>query len=246
MTGTHFGRYLDSYDINGDGSTELVVSQKSYDSDETAGMVDEGKVIWIEGSRTPDFSDLALESRYWTGELEDEIYGIWAGDMDGDSVPDLMLASRSKNSNAGEVYLVSSQADAGLATTQATWTWAVPDSNIRLGSSLLRVGDVDADGLDDVLVGATHLSTNGSNRGGVFLLRGSDVGGSSDLSTNAVLHGPTNGDQLGYRLERAGDVDGDGQLDVLSTAYYADKYETSAGLVVLSGRRPAHRGNDRR
>ena len=74
--------------------------------------------------------------------------------MDGDSVPDLMLASRSKNSNAGEVYLVSSQADAGLATTQATWTWAVPDSNIRLGSSLLRVEDVDADGLDDVLVGA--------------------------------------------------------------------------------------------
>ena len=91
-------------------------------------LIDEGKVIWIEGSRTPDFSDLAQESRYWTGELEDQLYGIWAGDMDGDSVPDLMLASRGKNNNAGEVYLVSSQADAGLAATQATWTWALPES----------------------------------------------------------------------------------------------------------------------
>ena len=177
--GTQFGRKLDSWDIDGDNVTELVISQSVFTWDQNTDT-DDGKVIWVSGSQEPDFSDLSNHIPFWYGEPNDALYAVWAGDMDGDGVADLLMGSRNKNDYEGAVYLVSSEAQSGLVTEKAAWSWTIPNEDYRVGSSLLRVGDVDSDGLDDVVVGSSHFDNGANNRGGAFLLRGSDIGTVSD------------------------------------------------------------------
>ena len=229
---TNFGRYLDSMDIDGDNRRELVISSPTYSFNPNTDT-DDGKVIWIDGQREADWSDLSGESRYWFGEEDDDLYGIWAGDMDGDGVADLLMGSREKNNKSGAVYLISSDAGSGMVTEQSTWTWAVPNNDLRLASTLLRVGDVDQDGFDDVMVGASHYDVGGSNSGGAFLLRGSDVGVVSDPTSGTVICGSGNGHQFGLRSSQAGDINADGILDVLVSSIYADEEFTNSGSVYL-------------
>ena len=231
-SGTSFGRYLESHDIDGDNKRELMISLKTHSID-PAVESKEGRVLWMEGDREANGADLAQESRFWYGEQNDQIYGAWAGDMNGDQVAELLIGSREKNDKSGAVYLISSDANSGVVTDSAIWTWEVPNTNLRLGSSLLRVGDVDSDGLDDVLVGASHFTNGGSNRGGVFLLRGSDLGSTSDPTLGSFIGGESNGDQFGLKTARAGDIDGDGVLDILSSSIYADEGATSSGSTYL-------------
>ena len=75
------------------------------------------------------------------------LYGVWAGDMDGDGVADILMGVTQQNAKEGAAYLVSSEGQSGLITETATWSWTIPNQDYRVGSSLLRIGDVDADGL---------------------------------------------------------------------------------------------------
>ena len=231
-SGSQFGIQLDAFDIEGDSLTDLVISQPIFTWNEQT-ETNDGKVIWVSGTQEPDFTDLSQQLPFWYGEPDDALYGIWAGDMDGDGVADILMGSRNKNEKEGAVYLVSSDANSGLVTEKALWSWTIPDQDYRVGSSLLRIGDVDADGLDDVVMGASHFDNGYNSRGGAFLLRGSDVGVQSDPSTGSWIAGSSNGDQFGLHISRAGDVDGDGIEDILASSIYADQGGTSSGSVYL-------------
>ena len=90
------------FDIDGDNATELVISQTTFSWDENTDT-DDGKVIWLSGTE-PDFSDLSTQVPFWYGEPDDALYGVWAGDMDGDGVADILMGSRNKNAKEGAVY----------------------------------------------------------------------------------------------------------------------------------------------
>ena len=231
-SGTQFGRKLDSWDIDGDNVTELVISQSVFSWDQNTDT-DDGKVIWVSGSQEADFADLSDQIPFWYGEPDDALYAVWAGDMDGDGVADLLMGSRNKNDYEGAVYVVSSDAQSGLVTEKSAWSWTIPNEDYRVGSSLLRVGDVDSDGLADMVVGASHFDNGANNRGGAFLLRGSDIGTISDPTEGAWIAGTSNGDQFGLVTSRAGDINGDGVLDILVSAIYADEGETASGSVYV-------------
>ena len=230
---TSFGRYFSSQDIDADGLPELLINMRTFTSDPSSDSAEEGKIIWVEGTRDPDLSDLVAESRYWIGESSDKLRGSFAGDMDGDGTPDIIMSAKEKNDYAGEVYLVSSQAASGLAVEQATWTWALGGATARFGSSFVQVGDLDSDGFDDVIVGASHLSVGGNNRGGIILLRGSDVGTVTDPTSNPFIEGNSNNDQFGLVANQAGDVNGDGSLDLIVAAIYDDISATNSGTTYL-------------
>ena len=104
----------------------------------------------------------------------------------------------------------------------------------RLGEAT-AVGDVDGDGLDDLLISAPSDSLAGNNTGRVFLVLGADLAAGGALTTDdaaAVFVGEGNGDDLGEAVA-VGDVDGDGLDDVVLASN-----DTYGGTVwVISGAR---------
>jgi hypothetical protein len=101
------------------------------------------------------------------------------------------------------------------------------------GFAVAGAGDVDGDGLGDVLIGA-HLAGS-SGEGKVYLIYGHGAP-SSEIALSAeadvTLTGVTSGDRTGEQLA-AGDVDGDGRSDLLISAPGADGGSINAGVVYL-------------
>ncbi|MBI2339387.1 MAG: FG-GAP repeat protein [Deltaproteobacteria bacterium] len=101
------------------------------------------------------------------------------------------------------------------------------------GRSLAPAGDFDADGFDDILVGAYGESSAATGAGAVYVVYG-PVSGSVDLSTaGAKLLGEADGDMAGYAVSSAGDVDGDGNVDLIVGAYQEDGGGSDAGAAYI-------------
>ncbi len=110
----------------------------------------------------------------------------------------------------------------------------------RLGISLAAAGDVDGDGYDDLLIGATGLDGAAPDTGGAYLLFGGSRLGAGDIETVAEdrflrIDGLAAGDETGIAVAGGGDVDGDGFDDVLIGARLAetDYARYSAGVSYL-------------
>jgi hypothetical protein len=101
------------------------------------------------------------------------------------------------------------------------------------GVSLATTGDVDADGVPDMVVGARYNSTFGERTGKVYLLSGAHLDRSDHLGDHPAFHGEADNNWLGYAVGRAGDVTGDGIPDLLLGALQHD--EARGAVYVVPG-----------
>ncbi len=130
-----------------------------------------------------------------------------AGDVDGDGVPDYVVG--------GAQVLVLSGADHTVLLDLAATT--------GFGSAVSGAGDVDRDGHDDVLVGSQQAGFTFANAGRLTMISGRD---------GAVLwvrDGNAEGSLLGSGVGLVGDVDGDGEPDVVAGAFGAREAYLLAG-----------------
>jgi hypothetical protein len=141
-----------------------------------------------------------------------------AGDVDGDGLPDLLVGAPRHDAvgyRSGAAYLVLGSALAAGGPTGLDGAHATlqgPSSSYRSGTAVAAAGDLDGDGLDDVLIGSP-----GQDGGAVHLVTGASLaaGGPFDLAVaDTIFTGEAVGDQFGTSVA-AGDVDGDGLRDVL-------------------------------
>jgi len=163
-----------------------------------------------------------------------------AGDVDGDGLSDILVGAvyyDEGGSNAGKAYLVlgSSLSGASMNLSAADHAFIGEVDEDYAGCSVSTAGDVDGDGLSDVLVGADDNDDGGLNAGKAYLVLGSSLSGAS-MNLSAADHafiGEDVGDATGVAVSTAGDVDGDGLSDVLVGADENDDGGSSAGKAYL-------------
>jgi tetratricopeptide (TPR) repeat protein len=97
------------------------------------------------------------------------------------------------------------------------------------GWSVGNTSDINEDGsYDDVVVGAPGYS---SSKGRAYIFHGAS---SMDSTADLTLTGETNGDQFGFSVHAAGDIDEDGVPDVVVGAPYHDNGATTdAGIIYV-------------
>ncbi len=206
------------------------------------GRLNAGAAYLVLGTVTGSF-DLSLADATFVGGPDD-----WAGasvasagDVDGDGLPDLMVGapvtSRDVDvdeqwTGAANVMSGTRRGTHGLRTADAMMSGELDSDN--LGNSVDGLGDVNGDGLDDILIAAYVTDDNGYNSGTSYVVFG-PVSGKSSGSSNAdaKLVGEVEDDYAGASTAAAGDVDADGLRDILIGATNNDEGAARAGAAYL-------------
>ncbi|MGK2927489.1 MAG: integrin alpha, partial [Lysobacterales bacterium] len=104
------------------------------------------------------------------------------------------------------------------------------------GTSVSGAGDINNDGLDDVLIGAPRADPSGDASGAAYVVLGNNQAWAATLSlanlngTNGFrVDGVGPGDQAGTSVSAAGDIDADGRADFLVGAPLDDPNGTDSG-----------------
>ena len=218
-------------DSNGDGQGDLILGAKKNDD----GGSDAGKVYFMQGPFSGQHT-LADAEATWSGVgAGDQAGTLSVGDLNGDGVTDVLVAAQKNDnggSNAGAAFVLNGpfgawMGDRGLYAADAFLKGSAGE---QAGGGLSYAGDINGDGIGDMLVGAPYQTVNGAEDGGaVYLLHG-PVSGTSSLSESHDVHFQANGggDEVGWGLAAAGDVDGDGMDDFLVNAQRDDIREDNA------------------
>lgn len=118
-----------------------------------------------------------------------------------------------------------------LRAQSTLYTFLGDKADDEFGWCIDAAGDVDADGWDDVVVGARYADSNGANAGLVRVFSG---------RTGAILYnwkGAKAYDHLGTACAGIGDINGDGNADILVGIDGTDTNGSSCGsAVVYSGK----------
>ena len=162
-----------------------------------------------------------------TGELSGDQFG-WSvaiiGDVNNDNIADVAVGAPQYGlSDTGRVYIYHGPV-AGNATPNTTLNGESSLDNF--GISVAGAGDVNGDGIDDLVVGAAKNGDGGIEAGKAYVFYGSSSGVSQGNFT-AVIGGDN--DKLGTSVHGAGDVNGDGFADVIVGADATDPGNPSPG-----------------
>jgi len=233
-------------DVNGDGLTDIIVG--AYKADPSNGIdAGESYVVFGKTGATPvDLAALGSGGfRIDGGDANDSsgrsVSG--AGDVNGDGLADLIVgasqAAPGGNFRAGKSYVVFGKANATLVNLASLGIGGFRmdgiDARDLSGRSVSGAGDVNGDGLSDLIVGAEGGDPGGDSYAGEsYLVFGKTSAAAVDLAVlgngGFRIDGNDAGDNSGSSVSGAGDVNGDGLADlVIGALGAAPGGDTSAG-----------------
>ena len=227
-------------DINGDGYDDFICGAPYSDYYRK----DSGKAYLIMGKPTGWSKKINLQdadaSFYGTSYNETVGYSVdGVGDVNGDGVPDFAIGARKK----GKVYIFFGRKNVdwgkNCAVTRADVVFSAEQYESWVGWRVSRAGDINADGFDDILIGAPFYNKNGDKRGKVYLIFGRSNGWFENLrNADASFLGEAENDQAGWDVQEAGDTNGDGYDDFLIGAWYNDSNGEDSGKMYLIKGKP--------
>jgi hypothetical protein len=216
--GDHFGSSVAMFpDLDGDGCAEFLVGASLNDWKAT----DAGSAYLYSGKDAKLLK--SFHGALSNGHFGDHV--AVAGDLNGDGKPEIAVAAPrdwTVGQDVGAVFVYSGS-DYSLIRT-------IYGPNVRqpfFGSGLSSAGDVDADGLPDLLIGAPFDSTAGDRAGSASVYSGADGHLLWSFLGRQVVS------QFGSAVSNCGDVDQDSHGDFLISAFAEDGSNTDTGHVYL-------------
>jgi len=267
--GDHNGRSVASAgDVNGDGVDDLIIgcdgadpngsysgasyvvfgSSAGFAAPLNLGALDGSNGFQINGDAANDRSGRSVAS---------------AGDVNGDGVDDLIIGARGATANghglAGVSYVVFGSsggfaADLNLSILDGTNGFRINGEAVfdLSGHSVAAAGDINGDGVEDLIIGAYFADPNSRNGAGAsYVVFGSSAGFAATLDLSALngtngfqINGEYVADSSGYSVAAAGDVNGDSIDDLIIGAHLADSAGSSSGAsYVVFGSRAGFAAN---
>jgi len=221
-------------DVGDDAGADLLVGEPTYNG----GI---GRAYLVMGAPSGESeirrSDGRLQGTASTDQLGSAVAG--AGDIDGDGKVDLVVGApgtAGSGTRAGAAYVQLDDLRSAITATDADLVLSGEAAGDQAGSAVAGAGDLDGDGLSEVLVGAYGQDGAGTDAGAVYVVSGTTRGVVSLADASAALTGPSAGSYAGFSVAGPGDVNGDGQPDVLvGVPYDATGGETAGAAYLIYG-----------
>uniref|UniRef100_A0A0G4HY46 Integrin alpha-2 domain-containing protein n=1 Tax=Chromera velia CCMP2878 TaxID=1169474 RepID=A0A0G4HY46_9ALVE len=274
------GSVASAGDVNKDGLAEIIIGASSADP---GGRTSAGEAYVIFGTSADRTSYCGVQATFDLSSLDGSngfvLNGVAntdragvvasAGDVNNDGVDDVLVGAGSASPNSrqagGEVYVFFGKDTSILGAFDTSYELSNLDGSngftvqevnrfCGLGLSLTPAGDINGDGIADIILGA-ETSDDGSdansNKGAAYVIFGSNGAFASTLLVSALdgsngfsIPGAARLDQAGTAVSSAGDINGDGVDDIAVGAPEADPDgRASAGeTYVIFGKRTATAG----
>ena len=174
-----------------------------------------------------------------------------AGDINGDGIKDIVIGATAAKTpdgvQSGASYIIfghdapfNPSIDVDDINGINGFVIYGANSNDRFGHSANSIGDINGDGIDDLMIGASLVDTGAVNAGACYVLFGSNSEFPSSLDatsivgdTGFVINGIAMDDRAGYAVSAAGDINGDGIDDMLIGVRMANPNGNSSGAAYV-------------
>ena len=243
INGTNAGDYAGASvsaagDINGDGFDDLIIGAPGASPDQAYS----GASYVVFGSDSDYNWPGSLELSALDGNNGFVINGVGAydesgtsvssaGDINGDGIGDVIIGAPYAGAGASYVVFGSDVVDGlpnplNLSSLDGSNGFLINgvSQGDSLGGAVSEAGDINHDGIDDVIIGAIFAGPGESYAGTSYVVFGDDEEGGlpnplnlSDLdgSNGFVINGVTSGDDTGTSVSSAGDINFDTFDDVI-------------------------------
>ena len=239
-------------DINGDGFDDILIGAPGVDTN----GYNSGAAYVIFGS-DEDYP-AAIDVDTLDGDIGFRINGAlvdsrtgWtvsnAGDINDDGIDDLFIGAPHVGATNGGSYIVFGT-DTGVPATLELGT--LDGSNgFRItndvgdeasGMPVSAAGDINGDGIDDIIMGSPGADPHGSNSGSAYVIFGKTTPFAATLNLSTVngtngfrIDGSSIGNILGASVSGAGDFNGDGFDDLIVGAKYANPNGHNSGAIYV-------------
>ena len=229
-------------DQDGDGFPDMLVGVQQ------GGEARQGQALLVLGTNVGDLTVGDVDA-VLSGESEDDFAGqsvAGIGDMDGDGWDDLAVgavyvtgssvdstlgdcatADREEYSgeygiSAGAVYLLRGPVSGDMSLAMADARVVGEDGADYLGYRLGGQGDLNGDGVPDLLMSAIGQCEGGLDAGAIYVMNGPVSGDLSAADADRKVLGSGRRELAGQVLSVAGDVNGDGYGDFVVGNSYGD------------------------
>jgi hypothetical protein len=236
-------------DLNGDSIRDIVVGAPG---DDDGGS--ERGAVWVlflnQDGTVQDEAKISANDGNFNGDLDDgDRFGTAVavlGDLDGDNNADLAVGAPGDDDgelDAGAIWILFMNSDGTVRTAQKISSdsgslEAQLHSGDAFGAAIANIDTLNGDTVPDIVVGAPGDDDGGANAGAAWVLYLAADGHVIEEQKISPLEGDfegtiRSGDEFGYALANAGDIDNDGISDLLVGAPGDDDGSTDSGATWL-------------